>query len=87
MKKKPIRCVECPKYKEKDRVGYCPDNKWYINPELAKRQAVCDDTPTGEVENVLVLTPLGQKALISKRGYEEGVKDPDAQFWKFAKCS
>lgn len=78
----PKTCSECTNFKVKDNIGECPKNKWHIDLELAKRQAVCDDTTTGKVENIQVLTPLGQKSLISKEAYDK--EKSGENFWKLA---
>lgn len=84
MRKKPSKCTECRSYKERSNMGFCSKFKWEIAPSLAKRQAVCseDDELAEEIEMVTVLTPCGHKTLISKEGYEEDMKNPDAQFWR-----
>ncbi len=79
----PATCAECPKLKDTTgNNGLClnPELKWIIAKKLAKQQAVCDDTLIGEAELIQVLTPLGQKALISKEAYEK--EKNGENFWR-----
>jgi hypothetical protein len=67
-------------FEEDSDGGDCKRHKWHIKLDLARKQAVCDDTATGTIETVQILTPLGIKALISKEAYS---KEKDGlNFWK-----
>lgn len=75
-------CLKCQYFniEKESTVGECRKNKWQIKIDLAKRQAVCDDSETDKIENVQILTPLGHKVLISKEAYEK--EKNGENYWK-----
>lgn len=84
-KQKPKTCVECKIYKEEDGMGYCSKMRWEIMPDIAKRQAVCseDDDLAEKIKMVTVLSPCGNRVLISKEAYEKEKDETEGwNFWR-----
>ena len=64
-------CSTCKSFiiNQGNTTGECKKYTWSIDAQLAKQQAICDETLTGENEMVQVLSPLDHQVLISKTSY------------------
>ena len=75
-------CPTCKSFSinQGNTTGECKKYTWSIDAQLAKQQAICDETLAGENEMVQVLSPLDHQVLISKTGYE--TKNNGENFWR-----